>query len=132
MSVGDTEGLLTAVEVDEEDPLEVFVVDEHRMASRARLVVDGEVAPVRVPPKHVVLLLVYYQFLKETACSNVQKHKREEFGIFTFVHLCLWSITQQCHFPLRSLNIRAHIPVAPFCNRVAKGFHSETQIVSPR
>ena len=64
-------GPLTAVEVDEEDPLEVFVVDEHSVASRARLVVDGKVAPVRVPPKHVVLLLIYYQFLQETTSSNV-------------------------------------------------------------
>jgi len=73
--VGDAAGRLTAIEVDEEDPLEVFVVDEHCMASRARLVVYGEVTPVGVPPKHVVLLLIYDQFLKEMARSNVLRQK---------------------------------------------------------
>lgn len=91
MHAGDAAGGLTAVKVDEEDPLEVFVVDEHCVASRTRLVVDGEVTPVRVPPKHVVLLLVYDQFLKETARSNAKTETWTKAATQRpkFAHLCL-------------------------------------------
>lgn len=49
---------LTAVEVDEEDPLEVPVIDECCMHTRAWLVVYREVTVVWIPPKQVELFLV--------------------------------------------------------------------------
>lgn len=42
----------------------MFVVNQGSVDSRARLMVDGEVAPVGVPAKQVVLLFIYDQFLK--------------------------------------------------------------------
>ncbi len=57
---------LTAVEVDEEHSLEVSVVDQGRMHSRARLVVYREVTEVRVPPKQIELLLINDQLLQVT------------------------------------------------------------------
>ena len=57
----------TAVEVDEEHPLQMFVVDQGGVGTGAGLVVDGEVAHVGVPPEQVVFLLVDDQFL----CGHV-------------------------------------------------------------
>lgn len=56
---------LTAVEVDEEHPLEVFVVHQSSMHAWAWLVVNGEVTHVRVPPEQVELLLINYEFLQK-------------------------------------------------------------------
>lgn len=55
---------LTAVEVYQEDPFQVLVVNQGSVDTRARLMVDGEVTPVGISPKQVELLLVYDQFLK--------------------------------------------------------------------
>lgn len=61
---------LTAVEVDEKHPFEMLVVDEGRMHARARLMVDGEVTDVWVPPKQIILLFVNDQFLQREHFSR--------------------------------------------------------------
>lgn len=55
---------LTAVEVYQEDPFQVLVVNQGRMDTWAWLMVDSEVAPVRVSAKQVELLFIYNEFLK--------------------------------------------------------------------
>lgn len=55
---------LTAVQVDEKNSLQVFVVNQSRMDPGARLVVDGEVTEVGIPPEQVVFLFIYDQFLQ--------------------------------------------------------------------
>lgn len=57
-------GSLTAVEVNEKDPLKMSVVDQRRMDPRAGLVVYHEVTVVWIPPKQIELLLINDQFLK--------------------------------------------------------------------
>lgn len=63
---------LTAVEVYEKDPFQVFVVDQGSMDTWAWLMVDGEVAPVGVPAKQVVLLFIYDQFLQGETVSVIR------------------------------------------------------------
>lgn len=66
---------LTAVEVDEEDPLEVPVIDECCMHTWAWLMVYREVTVVWVPSKQVELLLINDQFLKKETCILDMKSK---------------------------------------------------------
>lgn len=42
---------LTAVEIYQENPLQVLVVNQCRVNSRARLMVDGKVTQIRISPK---------------------------------------------------------------------------------
>lgn len=63
---------LTAVEVDEEHPLEVFVVHQCRVHSWTWLVVNGEITHVRVPPEQVELLLIDYEFLQNKQTNKQQ------------------------------------------------------------
>lgn len=56
--------LLTAVQIYEENPLEMFVVDQGSMDPRARLVVNGEIAQIRISPKEIVFLLINDEFLR--------------------------------------------------------------------
>lgn len=55
---------LTAVEVDEKHSFQMPVVDEGRMHARTRLMVDGEVTDVWVPPEQIILLFINDQFLQ--------------------------------------------------------------------
>lgn len=62
---------LTAVEVDEKHPFQMPVVDEGCVHARARLMVDGEVTDVWVPPKQIILLFIYDQFLQRERFSRL-------------------------------------------------------------
>lgn len=64
-------GALTAVEVDEKHSFQMPVVDEGRMHARARLMVDGEVTDVWVPPEQIILLLINDQFLQREHFSRL-------------------------------------------------------------
>ena len=55
--------LLTAAKVDQEAPVEVFVVYEGSVDPGAGAVVDTEIVEVRITTKKITLLLVYHQLL---------------------------------------------------------------------
>lgn len=42
----------------------MFVVDQGSMDPRARLVVNGEIAQIRISPKEIVFLLINDEFLR--------------------------------------------------------------------
>lgn len=96
---------LTAVEVYEKDPFQVFVVDQGSMDTWARLVVDGEVTPVRVPPEQVVLLFVYDQFLQGQSFSVtvIATSWRKKACKRSAASLCLWAITSTVTLPTAKL-----------------------------
>lgn len=56
----------------------MFVVDQGGVDPRARLMVDGEVAPVRIAAKQVEFLFVDDQFLGERRKKKKKKKTREE------------------------------------------------------
>lgn len=60
---------LTAVKVYEKDPFQVFVVNQGSMDTWTWLMVDGEITPIWVPSKQVVLLFIYDQFLQGETVS---------------------------------------------------------------
>lgn len=66
---------LTAVKVDEKHPFQMPVVDECRMHARARLMVDGEVTDVWVPPEQIILLFINDQFLQRDRFSRLLTFK---------------------------------------------------------
>ena len=55
--------VLTAAKVDQEAPVEVFVVYEGSVDPGAGAVVDTEIVEVRITTKKITLLLVYHQLL---------------------------------------------------------------------
>lgn len=84
------------------------------------LMIDGEITPIWVPSKQVVLLFIYDQFLQGETSFNIIVKKPEKGSVNSLqISLCHWAITQQCCFPLKSLNLRADAALAPVESRAA-------------
>jgi hypothetical protein len=64
---------LTAVEVDQERSVQVPVPEEHGVDSRARGVVDHEIALLFVAAEKVHALLVDHQFLETEDVNSIRK-----------------------------------------------------------
>lgn len=84
------------------------------MNPRAGLMVDGEVAPVRVSSKQIKLLFIYDQFLQEKKkelCEYLTESTSKLGHHDASVPL---SYNSSALLPLKGLNLMANVALAPF------------------
>lgn len=77
--------------------------------------VNGEITPIWVSSKQVVLLFIYNQFLcGETVSVQAAKYSKEMLTVKYIFISVPGVITHQFCFQLKSLNLRAFDNIAPF------------------